>query len=37
MSCHKNVGHEDLEKVLYDRKNPPIGNWNTDDNASVKK
>lgn len=37
VSCHKNIGHEDLEKVLYDRKNPPIGNWDTDDNASVKK
>lgn len=24
VSCHKNVGHEDLGKILYEIKNPPL-------------
>lgn len=27
VSCHKNVGHKDLGKVLYEIKNPPVGEW----------
>lgn len=27
VSCHKNVGHKELGKVLYEIKNPPVGNW----------
>ncbi len=27
VSCHKNVGHDDLGKVLYEIKNPPVGEW----------
>lgn len=27
VSCHKNVGHKDLGKTLYEIKNPPVGNW----------
>ncbi len=29
-SCHKNVGHEDLSKVLYDRTHEPVGEWEED-------
>ena len=27
VSCHKNVGHNDLGKILYKIKHPPVGNW----------
>lgn len=27
VSCHKTVGHRDLGKVLFEIKNPPVGNW----------
>lgn len=31
VSCHKNVGHEGLGKILYERKNPPVGVWSESD------
>ncbi len=27
VSCHKTVGHKNLGKILYEIKNPPVGNW----------
>jgi len=27
VSCHKNVGHNNLGKTLYEIKHPPVGNW----------
>lgn len=27
VSCHKDVGHEDLGKILHEIKYPPIGSW----------
>lgn len=27
VSCHKNIGHKNLGKILYEIKNPPVGNW----------
>ncbi|MBR8465068.1 NapC/NirT family cytochrome c [Campylobacter sp. faydin G-140] len=27
VSCHKNVGHKELGKTLYEIKNPPVGEW----------
>lgn len=30
VSCHKSVGHKNLGKILYEIKNPPVGNWEDD-------
>lgn len=27
VSCHKTIGHKNLGKILYEIKNPPVGNW----------
>ncbi|WP_169753585.1 cytochrome c3 family protein [Campylobacter mucosalis] len=27
VSCHKNVGHKNLGKTLYEIKHPPVGKW----------
>ncbi|PSM51791.1 NapC/NirT cytochrome c family protein [Campylobacter blaseri] len=27
VSCHKTVGHKNLGKVLFEIKNPPVGDW----------
>lgn len=27
VSCHKTVGHQNLGKILYEIKHPPVGNW----------
>jgi len=29
-SCHKNVGHKKLSKILYDRTHEPVGEWEDD-------
>lgn len=31
VSCHKTVGHKNLGKILYEIKNPPVGNWEDED------
>lgn len=30
VSCHKNVGHNNLSKIIYDRTHEPIGEWEND-------
>lgn len=30
VSCHKNVGHKRLSKILYDRTHEAVGEWPTD-------
>lgn len=37
VSCHKNVGHEELGKILYERENPPVGQWNEEEKSYPKK
>lgn len=27
VTCHKNVGHNNLGKILHEINNPPVGNW----------
>lgn len=29
-SCHKNVGHKKLSKILYDKTHEPVGEWEED-------
>lgn len=30
VSCHKNVGHNNLSKIIYDNTHEPIGEWEAD-------
>lgn len=30
VTCHKNVGHNNLSKIIYDRTHEPIGEWEED-------
>lgn len=30
VSCHKNVGHKNLSKIIYDRTHEPVGEWEDD-------
>lgn len=31
VSCHKGVGHENLGKILYEIKHPPVGSWSDEE------
>lgn len=37
VSCHKNVGHKNLSKILYDKTHEPIGEWDADKKLDLNK
>jgi len=37
VSCHKTVGHKNLGKILYEIKNPPVGNWDDESKKDEPK